>query len=165
MNVSEKIVQLRARAHMTQAACAEELGVTRQAIQKWESGAVVPELENLIRLSRMFGVSLDELVGCGNRRNAEILYQQSKISPDYSQMNVWDSYAEDLRTEYRQAMEEGKDVETYRELFDSVAKMPSGLEKKEIADILFNMVMKAPMRADYTYNEPSDLEGIRLLRR
>ena len=165
LNVSEKIVQLRARAHMTQAACAEELGVTRQAIQKWESGAVVPELENLIRLSRMFGVSLDELVGCGNRRNAEILYQQSKISPDYSQMNVWDSYAEDLRTEYRQALEEGKDVETYRELFDSVANMPSGLEKKEIADILFNMVMKAPMRADYTYNEPSDLEGIRLLRR
>ena len=56
-------------------------------------------------------------------------------------------------------------METYRELFDSVAKMPSGLEKKEIADILFNMVMKAPMRADYIYNEPSDLEGIRLLRR
>ena len=41
MNVSEKIVQLRARAHMTQAACAEELGVTRQARQKWESGADV----------------------------------------------------------------------------------------------------------------------------
>lgn len=89
MNIAEKIVQLRQKAHMTQAACAEKFGVTRQAIQKWESGAVVPELENLIRISQLFGVSLDYIVGCGNRRNEEILYQESKVSPDYSQLNVW----------------------------------------------------------------------------
>lgn len=165
MNIAEKIVQLRQKAHMTQAACAEKFGVTRQAIQKWESGAVVPELENLIRISQLFGVSLDYIVGCGNRRDEEILYQESKVSPDYSQLNVWGSYAEDLRTEYRQAYEEGKNVEMYRELFDSVAKLPKCCEKKEIADILFKMVIDAPMRADYTYNEPSDIESIRLLRK
>lgn len=165
MDIAEKIVQLRAKAHMTQAACAEELGVTRQAIQKWESGAVVPELENLIRISRMFGVSLDYIAGCGNRRSDEIFYQDSKVSPDYSQLNVWDSYAEDVGTEYRQAFEEGRDVEMFRGLFEAVAKMPKCLEKKEIADILFKMVINAPMRADYIYNEPSDIESIRLLRR
>lgn len=165
MNIAEKIVQLRAKAHMTQAACAEKYGVTRQAIQKWESGAVVPELENLIRISQLFGVSLDYIVGCGNRREEEILYQESKVSPDYSQLNVWDGYAEELCTEYRQAFEEGKDVEIYRELYDSVAKLPKCREKKEIADILFKIVLDVPMRADYIYNGPGDLESIRLLRK
>lgn len=165
MDIAEKIVQLRAKAHMTQAACAEQLGVTRQAIQKWESGTVVPELENLVGIARMFGVSLDYIVGCGNRRGDEIACQDSKVSPDYSQMNVWDSYAEDIGTEYRQAYDEGRSVEMYRALFEAVAKMPKSPEKKEIADILFKLVINAQMRADYLYNEPSDIESIRMLRR
>ena len=128
---------------------------------------MVPELGNPIRLSRMFGVSLDESGGPpATEETRKFFIEQSKISPRLQpDERVGQLTPRILRTEYRQAMEEGKDVETYRELFDSVAKMPSGLEKKEIADILFNMVMKAPMRADYIDNEPSDLEGIRLLRR
>jgi transcriptional regulator with XRE-family HTH domain len=47
---------------MSQDALAEAMGVSRQAISKWETNASVPELDKLVKLSRLFGVSLDELV-------------------------------------------------------------------------------------------------------
>ena len=41
---------------------AERLGVSRQAVSKWESGKTVPESGTLVAISKMFGVSLDALM-------------------------------------------------------------------------------------------------------
>lgn len=63
MNLNENIQRLRRQAGLSQEALAEKLGVSRQAVSKWESGAALPELEKLAELAQLFSVRLDELVG------------------------------------------------------------------------------------------------------
>ena len=48
---------------MSQGDLAEELGVSRQSVSKWETNASVPELDKLVQLADLFGVTLDELAG------------------------------------------------------------------------------------------------------
>ena len=61
--LSEKIYTLRRKNGLSQEQLAEKIGVSRQAISKWESGASIPELEKLKALSECFRVTLDELTG------------------------------------------------------------------------------------------------------
>lgn len=62
MSLGERIAGLRIRNRMSQGELAEKINVSRQSISKWETDASVPELERLIQLSQVFGVTLDELV-------------------------------------------------------------------------------------------------------
>lgn len=62
MNFSEKLTVLRRGAGMSQEQLADRLGVTRQSVSKWESGAAAPELAKLVALSELFCVSVDYLV-------------------------------------------------------------------------------------------------------
>ena len=57
----DNLVQLRKMKRMTQEAIAEKLGVTRQAVAKWEAGETVPDLDKCRLLAELFGVSLDDL--------------------------------------------------------------------------------------------------------
>ncbi|MBQ8404151.1 MAG: ADP-ribosylglycohydrolase family protein [Clostridia bacterium] len=75
------------------------------------------------------------------------------------------SYAEQLFGEYRQCYDEGLDVEPYQKVFFAIRRMPLCKEREEMANLLQNVIHKLPMRADYAYNEPSDLAGIRALRK
>ena len=59
---SEKLLELRRREGLSQEQLADRLGVTRQSVSKWESGAAVPELAKLVALSDLFSVSVDYLV-------------------------------------------------------------------------------------------------------
>ena len=59
---SEKLLELRRREGLSQEQLADRLGVTRQSVSKWESGAAVPELSKLVALSDLFSVSVDYLV-------------------------------------------------------------------------------------------------------
>ena len=59
--LSDKIYSLRRRSGLSQEQLAEQVGVSRQAISKWESGLSTPELENLLALSRCFGITVDQL--------------------------------------------------------------------------------------------------------
>ena len=58
---SENLVQLRKLNGMTQEELAEKVGVTRQAIAKWESGDSIPDLERCKAIADVFGVSIDDL--------------------------------------------------------------------------------------------------------
>ena len=62
MTFSEKLMDLRRKAGLSQEQLADRLGVTRQSVSKWESGTAMPELVKLISLSDIFGVSVDYLV-------------------------------------------------------------------------------------------------------
>ncbi len=62
MSLGENITRLRKDNKMSQGELAEKLGVSRQSVSKWETDASVPELSKLVRLSEVFGVTLDELV-------------------------------------------------------------------------------------------------------
>ena len=62
MSLGETIYTLRTRRNLSQGDLAEQLDVSRQSISKWETDRSVPELDKLVKMSRLFGVSLDELV-------------------------------------------------------------------------------------------------------
>lgn len=62
MTIHERILSLRRAAGLSQEALAEQVGVSRQAIGKWESGASLPGLDNLQQLARALHVSCDELL-------------------------------------------------------------------------------------------------------
>jgi AbrB family looped-hinge helix DNA binding protein len=59
--LNENIVRLRKLNQMTQEDIAEAVGVSRQAVAKWESGETIPDLEKCKLLAELFGVSLDDL--------------------------------------------------------------------------------------------------------
>lgn len=60
--LSEKIYTLRRKSGLSQEQLAEKIGVSRQAISKWEGGLSVPESEKLIAISEYFNVTLDYLL-------------------------------------------------------------------------------------------------------
>ena len=66
MTLSEKITALRTGRKLSQGDVAERLDVSRQSVSKWETGQSVPELDKIVRLADLFGVSVDELVRDGD---------------------------------------------------------------------------------------------------
>lgn len=61
--LGRRIQEARKAAGLSQESLGERLGVSRQAVSKWEADAAVPELENLIAMSRIFGVTVGALLG------------------------------------------------------------------------------------------------------
>ena len=61
MRFCEKLYLQRKLHNMSQAELAEALNVSRQAISKWETGSAVPGIDNLLAISRLYGVSIDYL--------------------------------------------------------------------------------------------------------
>ena len=62
MKLGEKLQRLRRQSGLSQEQLAERLGVSRQAVSKWELDETMPDTENVIQLSRLFGVSCDYLL-------------------------------------------------------------------------------------------------------
>ena len=63
MTLGQRIAQKRKELGLSQEALGEQLGVSRQAIYKWESDASLPEIEKLVALSRVFSVTVGWLLG------------------------------------------------------------------------------------------------------
>lgn len=62
MIFADKLIQLRKKSGWSQEELAEQLNVTRQSVSKWEGAQAVPDLDKLLRLSELFGVSMDYLL-------------------------------------------------------------------------------------------------------
>lgn len=60
---AKKLTELRKHFSLSQEALAEKVGVSRQAISKWERGEASPDTDNLLALSKIYSVSLDDLLG------------------------------------------------------------------------------------------------------
>lgn len=90
MTLAEKILSLRTERGMSQDDLAEKLEVSRQSVSKWETGQSTPDLDKIIRLADLFGVSVDELVRDGERPQSQppqpqVVYvereQKKELSP------------------------------------------------------------------------------------
>lgn len=60
--LADKIIELRKKNGWSQEQLGEQLGVSRQSVSKWETGLAVPELDNILQMSALFGVSTDYLL-------------------------------------------------------------------------------------------------------
>lgn len=75
MTLGQRIQKGRKEAGLSQEELAEQLGVSRQAVSRWENDNGYPEIEKIIRLSQIYQVSLDYLVG-NEQENRERIYQK-----------------------------------------------------------------------------------------
>lgn len=65
MSMGARLAQARRGQNLTQEQLAEKLGVTRQAVSRWESDTAYPETDKIVRMASLFGVSCDYLLGVG----------------------------------------------------------------------------------------------------
>ena len=74
MKFSDKLREARKQANMSQEALAEKLGVSRQAVTKWETDKGIPDISNLLEISALFGISVEGLLsgeeGIAAKQNA-----------------------------------------------------------------------------------------------
>ena len=62
MNLSENLKKIRKDNNLSQEDLAEKLGVSRQSVSKWESGAAYPEMDKVLELCKLFNLNIDELL-------------------------------------------------------------------------------------------------------
>ncbi len=77
MNFANKLKRLRKSAGFSQEKLAEKIGVSRQAITKWETENGIPDIENIIAISKFFNISIDELLLNEemNKKKSEYLFE------------------------------------------------------------------------------------------
>lgn len=99
MELNKQIRKYREIMGLSQDRLAEMLYVTRQSVSKWESGDVIPDLEKIIKMTKIFNVSLDNLI-LGKENNntiskvdtSEFVYdpRKDKYIRRLGKMNFWD---------------------------------------------------------------------------
>ena len=77
MEFQEQLYRLRKQAGLSQGELSHIIGVSRQAVQKWEAGSARPDLDNLIALASHFKLSLDQLVGLTENHSSPISFAQN----------------------------------------------------------------------------------------
>lgn len=82
--LGKRIVANRKRVGLTQDQLAEQLGVTAQAVSKWENDQSCPDINMLPKLSRIFGISTDELLG---NASASRTYEAEVVCPEAEEEN------------------------------------------------------------------------------
>lgn len=103
MTLGEKIKRLRTEKGITQESLAEKVNVSRSAIAKWETNSGVPEISNLIMISRIFDISVDQLMddtrAIGETDvKAEIKSECSEYAGNFYdiELNGWNDGVEDV---------------------------------------------------------------------
>lgn len=97
----------------------------------------------------------------GNRNNAKA----DEACIDYASMHKWEVYTADAALEYMQCVDEGLEVEQFKDLFTQIQNMPRGAVQKQFGDALFELVKSLKIRKGYKYIEPSELESIKSFRK
>lgn len=93
MNIktSNRLAELRKQHLLSQEELAEKLGVSRQAVSKWERGESSPDTDNLIVLAEIYGMTIDEIIygiKSENEQNADRNYRQEENRSVESQKNA-----------------------------------------------------------------------------
>lgn len=94
MRFEERLMDLRKQKGWSQEEFGDKLGVTRQTVSKWELGMTTPEMEKLVAMSELFGISLDELVKGIEPPQPEIpdekIPEKKRSTMEYkSQKTIW----------------------------------------------------------------------------
>ena len=107
MNIGERITELRKSKNLSQEELAEQLGVSRQSVSKWETGVSTPDTDKAVAMSRIFGVTADFLL-TGESNNPDlasggVVYNKNSILENAEPATA-------LITEQK----ETKDMETFK---------------------------------------------------
>ncbi len=104
LNLGQKIRELRRRDGRTQEALADAIGVTSQAVSRWEAGGGYPDMEMIPSIANYFGISIDELFGYDNERSKKVDALVAKIEAMNARNNGEDVNVEECIALAREAM-------------------------------------------------------------
>lgn len=96
LEVANRLLNLRKKNNLSQEELAEKLGISRQAISKWERGDASPDTDNLIQLSNLYRVSLDELLGIDVKTFKTPEYPHSSSDMDARTIRLTKSESDEL---------------------------------------------------------------------
>ena len=82
MDIAERLQDLRKKAGYSQEQVAEMLGISRQAVSKWESGQGKPDIENIIKLTEVYSVSADYIL-LGTEKASVTVSEKKELSHEY----------------------------------------------------------------------------------
>lgn len=97
MNFAEHLMSLRKQRGWSQEELGNLIGVTRQTVSKWELGQSTPELEKLVELSRLFGMSIDQLVGLAETEGQGSPWESPKTAPCLHASGVFYEYISPIK--------------------------------------------------------------------
>ena len=106
LNIGTKIRALRQRDGRTQEALAEALGISSQAVSRWESGGSYPDMEIIPAITNYFGVTIDELFGYHNDREVKIDAILHRVDAYNLKMRSDDEWVEDCLAILREGLAE-----------------------------------------------------------
>jgi len=106
MTYGEKLTQLRKNAHLTQAELGDKLGVTAQAVSKWEHDVSQPDLGTLVRIAELFGISTDDFLSATKTETPLVAVDPQKVAQEIAPL-----VSEQVAATVREEVTEGnKDV-------------------------------------------------------
>ena len=152
------ILKLRKKFQLSQEEFANTLGVSKQTVQKWETGKNYPDIPHLIMLRDRYKISIDRLIFGVDSDVFDLRF--APITPDYESKSSWLEYSQNLLVEYAQTYEEGKDILHLRNLIESIDALPNGKDKHDLGEVVFKMILDSKTRKDYPYIEPSNWDEI-----
>lgn len=82
MSIAERLQELRKQSGYSQEQVAEMLGLSRQAISKWESGQGKPEIDNIVKLTEIYNVSADYIL-LGTEKVSVTVSEKKELSHEY----------------------------------------------------------------------------------
>ena len=93
MTIGQRIAQKRKEQNLSQEALGERLGVSRQSIYKWEADQALPEIDKLVALSKLFGVTVGWLLGveepaAPQEQPPELTEQQLKLAEEIAERYI-----------------------------------------------------------------------------
>ena len=106
MEFSERLKNLRKQAHLTQVDVAEKLGISQPAYASWERGVKKPTQENLVKIAKLFNVSVDTLVS--NDKTDDIGLSEVELLFRTTSNGMSNEEKEVFKQELLQFMEERK---------------------------------------------------------
>lgn len=106
LKLGEKIRELRRRDGRTQEALAEAVGVTSQAVSRWESGGSYPDVEIMPAIANYFNTTIDELFGCTNNRERKIDEIINRVDAFHIKIRGDDEWVEDCLAILREGLAE-----------------------------------------------------------
>lgn len=92
MSFAEHLMSLRRQRGWSQEELGNRIGVTRQTVSKWEMGQSTPELEKLVELSRLFGISIDRLVGLEETGEEGAVFSYRQTRSEVRSLGVYYEY-------------------------------------------------------------------------
>ena len=95
MTFAENLKMLRKQAGMSQEQLAEKIGVSRQAVTKWETGAGIPDIENIMAISALFDISIDDLLS--NERGSKKVVETEYLYESVTEYDIDESKRYDMK--------------------------------------------------------------------